>query len=98
MTSLLLMIYQVDYSRARSLLQEVGCLYCNCERFSFTSIHYSDVIMSTMASQFTGVSFVYSTVCSGTDQGKHQSALVAFVRGIHRSPTQRASNAENVSI
>ena len=49
--------------------------------------HYSDVIMSTMASQMTGVLIVCSTVCSGTDQRKHQSsASLAFVRGIHRWP------------
>ena len=40
--------------------------------------------MSTMASQITSVSIVYTTVCSGTDQRKHQSsASLAFVRGIH---------------
>ena len=50
-------------------------------------IHYSEVIMSTMASQITGVSIVYSTVCSGADQRKYQSsASEAFVRGIHRWP------------
>ena len=43
--------------------------------------------MSTMASQITGVSIVYSTVCSGADQRKHQiSASLAFVRVIHRWP------------
>ena len=41
--------------------------------------------MSTMFSQITGVSIVYSTVGSGADQIKHQSfASQAFVRGIHR--------------
>ena len=50
-------------------------------------MHYSDVIMSTIASQFTSVSIVYSTVCSGPDQRKHQSsASLAVVRGIHRWP------------
>ena len=40
--------------------------------------------MSTMASQITGAMIVYSTVCPGTDQRKHQSsASLAFVRGIH---------------
>ena len=49
--------------------------------------HYSDVIMSTMASQITGVSIVSSTVVSGADQRKHQSsASLAFVWGIHRWP------------
>ena len=66
------------------------------------SYHYSDVILRAMASQITGVSMVYSTICSGSDQRKHQrSASLAFVRGIHRSSVnspQRASNAENVSI
>ena len=40
-----------------------------------------------MPSQITGVSIVYSNVCSGADQRKHQrSASLAFVRGIHRWP------------
>ena len=51
--------------------------------------HYNDVIMSAMASQITSLKIVYSTVCSGTDQRKHQSsASLAFVRGIHRSPVK----------
>ena len=50
-------------------------------------LHYSDVIMSAMASQITGVSIVYSTECSSADQRKHQnSPSLAFVRGIHRWP------------
>ena len=49
--------------------------------------HYSDVIMSAMASQIIGVSIAYSTVCSGTDQRKHQSPVsLAFVRGISHWP------------
>ena len=48
------------------------------------SSQYSDVIMSTMASQITSLSIVYSTVYSGTDQRKHQSsASLAIVLGIH---------------
>ena len=63
--------------------------------------HYSDVIMSTMASQITGFSIFCSTVGSGEAQRKHQSsASLAFVRGIHRwsvnSPHKRL--VENVSI
>ena len=48
--------------------------------------HYSDVIMTTMASQITSLTVVYySTVYSDADQRKHQSsASLAFVRGIHR--------------
>ena len=52
-------------------------------------IHCNDVIMSAMASQITSLAIVYSTVYNNglSDQGKYQnSALMAFVRGIHRSP------------
>ena len=50
-----------------------------------TIYHHSDVIMSAMASQITGVSIVRSVVGSGADQRKHQSsASLAFVRGIPR--------------
>ena len=43
--------------------------------------------MGTMASQITSLTIVYSTVYSGADQRRHQSsALLAFVRGIHRWP------------
>ena len=46
--------------------------------------HYSDIIMSVMASQITSLTIVYSTVRSGTDQRKHQSSTsLAFVQGIH---------------
>ena len=50
-------------------------------------LHYNDVIMSSMASQITGVSIGCSNICSGGDQRKHQSsASMAFVRGIHLWP------------
>ena len=66
--------------------------------------------MNTMASQITSLTIVYSIVYLSADRRKHQSsALLAFMRGIHRRPegnspetgefpVQRASNAENVSI
>ena len=65
--------------------------------------YYSDAIMSAMASQITGVSVVCSTGCSGPGQRKHQSsASLTFVRWdpavTGGFPSQRASNAENVSI
>ena len=51
------------------------------------SSHYNDVIMNEIASQFTSLTIVYSTVYSGADQRKYQSsASPAFVRGIHRWP------------
>ena len=41
--------------------------------------------MTTIASQITSLTVVYSTVYSDADQRKHQSsASLAFVRGIHR--------------
>ena len=50
-------------------------------------IHYNDVIVSTITSQITSLTIVYSIVYSSADQSKHQSsALLAFVRGIHRRP------------
>ena len=50
-------------------------------------LHYDDVIMSTIASQITSITIVYSTIYSGADQSKHQSfASLAFVWGIHRGP------------
>ena len=46
-------------------------------------MHYTDVIMSTMASQITSLTIVYSAVYSGADERIHQSsASLAFVRGI----------------
>ena len=51
------------------------------------SWHCSDIIMSAMGFQITGFSIVYSTVCWGTDQRKHQSsASLVFVCGVHRWP------------
>ena len=65
--------------------------------------HYSDVIMSVISSQITGVSSVCSTVCLGADRRKHHKALRQWslwgkppVTG--GFPSQRASNAENVAI
>ena len=49
--------------------------------------HYSDVIMSMIASQIYCLTIVYLTVYWDADQRKHQSsASLAFVRGIHRGP------------
>ena len=43
--------------------------------------------MTTMASQITSLTIVYSTVYSGADQRKHKSSVsLGFVRGIHRGP------------
>ena len=68
-------------------------------------LHYSDAIMTTMASQITSITIVYSTVYSGVDQIKHQIKHFR-VTGLCEGnspvtgdfPAQRAGNAENVSI
>ena len=62
-------------------------------------LHYNDVIMSTMASQITSLTFVYSTVYSGADQRKHRSSAVTGLCEVNSPvtsdfPAQRASNAE----
>ena len=64
--------------------RSLECLY----RFSLSGYtHCRDVIMNAMASQITGVSIVYSTICAGAYQRKHQSsASLPFVGGIHRWP------------
>ena len=56
--------------------------------------HYSDVIMSEVASQITGVSIICSTVWSGTDQRKRQSSA-SLAGGF---PSQSVNNAGNASI
>ena len=49
--------------------------------------HYSDVIMSAVPSQITGVTIIYPTICSDADQRKHQSSTsLAFVWGIDWLP------------
>ena len=60
----------------------MACYNCICPLW-----HYNDVIMSTMESQITSLTIIYSTVYSGAEKRKHQSsATLAFVRRIHRSP------------
>ena len=74
-------------------------------------VHYSDVIMDVMVSQITGISIVSSTVCPGADQRNHKKnikaprhwPLLGKTTGHSTSvtvgfPSQRASNAEIVSI
>ena len=49
-------------------LVEFYCLVSYAISDIGSMLHYSDVIMSAMTSQTTGVSIFYSTTCSGTDQ------------------------------
>ena len=61
--------------------------------------HYCDVIMSTMASQINGASIGCSTACSKKTSKLRDASLCEgnppITGGI---PSQKASNAENVSI
>ena len=53
--------------------------------YMFSNQHYSDVIMTAMVSQIIDVTIIYSNICSGANQRKHQSsASLAFVSGNHR--------------
>ena len=59
------------------------------------SIHYTDPIMGTMASQITSLTIVYSTVYSDADQRKYQSSTsLAFVWGIHHRPVNSHTNGQ----
>ena len=50
------------------------------------SIHYSNAIMDTMASQINSLAIVHPTVYSGADLVKHQSSVLLTLCAGHRSP------------
>ena len=93
--SLYLMALNILSSRRCSAYYQLylcgnGC-WCNMSSVELTVIsnvflsHYIDVIMTTVPSQITSLTSVYSIVYSGEDQRKHQSSpSLAFVQGIHR--------------
>ena len=87
-------VYQFLVKSSRSFIIIMGLdadmLSIRPEAILYTT-HYSDVIISAMASQITSLPTVYSTVYSDADQSKHQSsASLAFVWGIHRGPVNSA--------
>ena len=50
-----------------------------------SEFHYIAVIITTVASQITSLTVVYSIVYSDAEQRKrHRAASLAIVRGIHR--------------
>ena len=67
---------------------------------SIVHLHYSDVIMTTIASQITSLTIVYSIVYSDAYQRKlHVTGLCVGNSPVTGEfPAQRTSNAENVSI
>ena len=56
--------------------------HCCSENRFVLSIHYDYVIMTTLASQITSLTVVYSIAYSGVDQRKHQSSP-------HKGPATR---------
>ena len=56
------------------MIQGIIYSYFGGNRITIWIQRYSGVMMSTIASQTTGISIVYSIVCSGVDQRKHQSS------------------------
>ena len=72
------------WPRQYPCLNHVGAELHTC---NYNGNHYDDVIMSTMASQITSLTIVYSTVYLGAEQKIYQSSVsLDFVRGIHREP------------
>ena len=87
-------VMSISVSTEKLYLHEIKYTYIwkrylsciDCAMYT-THWHYNYVIMSATVSQITGISIVCLTVCSGTNQRKHQSsASRAFVKGIHRWP------------
>ena len=73
----------------RNFSKQLNCypIPCKHEFFKVHTSKSSDVIMSAMVSQNTGIFVVHSTVYSGANQRKRQSsASLAFVTRIHRWP------------
>ena len=70
-------------------------------RASLCKYPYSDVIMSAVASQIPGISIVLvNRLFRRWWEKTSKPPVTGFVMGIHRTggfPSQRASNAENVS-
>ena len=66
----------------------------------FGKFHHSDIIMSAVASQITGVSIVLNRLFRRRSKKTAKIRVTGLCEGIHRwsvdSPT-KASNAENVS-
>ena len=72
------------------------------DRDLLSSTYYSDVIMSAMAYQITGMSTVWPNVCSGAGQrnskAPHHLFLWGESTGVRWFPSKRASNREITSI
>ena len=74
----------------KTVLQDY-CIYDGPAYNQILFIHHSDVMISTMASQITSLTSVYSTIF----QAQIKEKIKAPETG--EFPAQRASNAENIS-
>ena len=57
-----------------------ACLFA-VPRLEYLVAHYSDVMMRAMASQITGVTIVYSTVCLGADMKTAKLRVTGLCEG-----------------
>ena len=74
--------WKVNVKGDRRHISDDLCLVLSC----LARVHYSDVIMGTMAFQITSLTIVYSTVYSGADQTKRlSSASLDFVSPVNSS-------------
>ena len=79
--------YVMKYSVALSIMKVKDLSNWRANTKANWHVHYSDVIMGTIASQITSLTIVYSTVYSDADQREYQSSeSLAFMRGVHRRP------------
>ena len=83
----LVRLFSAEYRFSVATGKHGGCRLRN-RKISVDTISLQWRQMGPMASQITSLTIVYSIVYSGADQRKQQSsASLAFVRGIHRGPT-----------
>ena len=78
-------LYRKVRTNNRNYLSDLGPLNHHGPVPHICVTHYGDTIMGAIASQITSLATVYYTAYSDAYQRKHHSsALLAFVRGIHR--------------
>ena len=80
-------ILQMDINDAMSILQKAQAKLISCQ-VELRSAHYNDVIMSTMGSQITGISIVYSIVYSGWSKQTSKLRVTGLCGGNSRWPVK----------
>ena len=94
---------KIDPYKQQQTQRSVNNMCTECLACTAYQLHYSDVIMTMMASQITSISIAYSTVFSGADKKKtpklRATGLCEGYSLVTREfSAQRASNVEKVSI